>query len=113
MHAPSETIETVKAAIHREGPEVVRSFAAGAAYMAAIIAVGGIAAAGTVTLTRTTIPQLVEQISPSKFPRYAANDLNRADRWNPDRWDTEIADEHGNDRNAAKVAIVDDALRGR
>lgn len=100
----SLTSHSVKAVIHREGPEVARSFAAGAAYMVAIVAVGGIAAAGAVNFSKTALPQIVEEIAPSKFPRYAAHDLNRADRWNPDRWDTEISDEHGNDNNAAKLA---------
>lgn len=103
------TSHSVKAAIHREGPEVARSFAAGAAYMAAIVAIGGVTAAGAVNFSKTALPQIVEEIAPSKFPRYAAHDLNRADRWNPDRWDTEISDEHGNDNNAAKLASFEDA----
>lgn len=98
------TSDTVKAAIHRDGPEVAKSFAAGALYMAAIVAVGGVATAGAVGFTKTAIPQIIEEVSPSKFPRYAAHDMNRADRWNPDRWDTEISDEHGNENNASKVA---------
>lgn len=98
------TPDVVKAAIHRDGPEVAKSFAAGAVYMAAIVAVGGIATAGAVGFTKTAMPQIIEEVAPSKFPRYVAHDLNRADRWNPDRWDTEIADEHGNDNNASKLA---------
>lgn len=105
--------EALKVAIHREGPEVARSFVAGALYMAAIVAVGGFATASAVTFTKTTIPQFVEEISPVKFPRYAAHDMTRAERWNPDRWDTEISDEHGNDNNAAKVAIVDEVTAAR
>lgn len=96
--------DAVNAAIHRDGPEVAKSFAAGAVYMAAIIAVGGIATAGAVGFTKTAMPQIMEQVAPLKFPRYVANDLNRAERWNPDRWDTEIADEHGNENNASKLA---------
>lgn len=107
----SRNSEAFKAAIHREAPEVARSFAAGAVYMAAVVAVGGIATAGAVGFTKTAIPHLIEEVSPSKFPRYAAHDLNRADRWNPDRWDTEISDEHGNENNASKIASYDGSVQ--
>lgn len=96
--------QTVKAALNREASEMARSFAAGAAYMAAILVVGGAATAGAVNFSKTAIPQLLEEVSPTKFPRYAAHDMNRAERWNPDRWDTEISDEHGNENNASKMA---------
>lgn len=102
---------TIKAAINREASEMTRSFAAGAVYMAAIVAVGGVAAAGAVNFTKTALPQLIEEMSPSKFPRYAAHDMHRAERWNPDRWDTEISDEHGNENNAAKLASYDKAAQ--
>lgn len=103
--------QALKAAIDRDGPEVARSFAAGAVYMMAIVAVGGVATAGAINFAKTALPKVIEEVSPTKFPRYAAHDMNRADRWNPDRWDTEISDEHGNDNNAAKVASYDSAAK--
>lgn len=102
---------TLKAAINREAPEIARSFAAGAVYMVAIVAVGGVATAGALNFSKTALPQLIEVVAPSKFPRYAAHDMHRAERWNPDRWDTEISDEHGNENNAAKLASYDEAAR--
>ena len=104
MTRHSATVDTVRAAIRRDGTEVAKSFAAGAAYMAAIAAVGGLATVCAANFVTSSVPQLIEHVSPSKFPRYAAHDLRRAERWSPDRWDTEISDEHGNENNAAKLA---------
>lgn len=87
--------------IPRDAAEVARSFMAGALYMAAIGVLGGVAVQGAKGLSETALPQLVESIAPTKFPKYSAHDLNRAERWNPERWNTDTVIEPGVDKLAS------------
>lgn len=85
----------VKHAIARDGREITRSFLAGAAYMAVVMVVGGITAKAAANMAQTTLPGIVSEIAPAKFPKYSAHEMGRADRWNPGRWDTDTVVQPG------------------
>lgn len=70
------------AILHSDTPrEMARSFVAGGLYAAGI---AGGAIAVLTGMSYAMLPAIADSLAPS--PKYVANQLHRAERWNPDQW---------------------------
>lgn len=87
--------------VSRDGAEIMRSFVAGGLYMAVVAGAG----LGVVAFLSTYAPRVAEEIAPHRFPVYAADKLERVERFAENRWDArpERTD------TISKVAIMDEA----
>jgi hypothetical protein len=80
------TTTSIRTVLASDGREMGRSFVAGGIYMLFMLAIAGTSIWLAGRLYRNTLPQLIQTVLPSKFPRYVAGDLDRAERWNPANW---------------------------
>lgn len=96
--------QKLTATVSRDGAEIARSFAAGGLYMAVIASAG----LGTLAFVQTYAPVVAEEIAPHRFPIYAADKLERVERFAENRWDARPERKD----TISKVAIMDDADLG-
>ncbi len=78
--AMKHSLENLQQAVLQEKQELLWSFVAGGAYIAIAMAGSAIAVKGVAGLARTALPAMVESMTPP--PKYAANQLPRAERFN-------------------------------
>jgi hypothetical protein len=89
------SVENLLITVKHDRSELLRSFVAGGAYIAFALGVSAVALKSVTYLAAHTLPDVVASVSPAQFPKYSANGLAKAQRFNQAvvaSWEFQTAD---------------------